>query len=231
MKTITIEKKETKEKVKNDITEIVFILDKSGSMSGFEDDTIGGFNSTIERQKQEGGTALVSTVLFNTATQVLHDRVPLDKIEKMTRRDYYVGGCTALFDAVGGAIHHIGNIHKYAREEDVPEHTIFVITTDGMENASREYNYKSIKALIENQQKEYGWEFVFLGANIDSEDFAESIGINRKRSANYTQDEEGMKATYDTVCCAISAVRANHKLDDFDIWREAIDNDNKRRKK
>ena len=162
--------------MKKNLTELVFILDRSGSMAGLEDDTIGGFNSMIERQKQAEGEAFVSTVLFSDRSQVIHDRVDLRKIEPMTRKQYFVGGCTALIDAVGDAIHHIGNVHKYAREEDRPEHTIFVITTDGMENASRRYTSDEVRAKVQRQKERYGWEFLFLGANIDA-DWAGEAGL------------------------------------------------------
>ncbi len=152
-------------KLNNNITEIVFILDRSGSMSGLEKDTIGGFNAMIEKQKKQDGKAYVSTVLFDHESVVLHDRLPLEQIKPMTEDDYTVRGCTALLDAIGGAVKHIGNIHRYARPEDVPEHTMFVITTDGLENASRKYNSRDIKRLIESK-KEEGWEFLFIGANI-----------------------------------------------------------------
>ena len=160
-------------KNKNNITELVFILDRSGSMSGLESDTIGGFNSMIEKQKKQDGGCYVSTVLFDNESEVLHDRVKLGDIPKMTDRDYTVRGCTALIDAIGGAIHHIGNIHKYARSEDVPEHTMFVITTDGQENASHRYNSEQVKKMIERQKEKYGWEFLFIGANIDAAENAE----------------------------------------------------------
>ena len=150
------------------MTELVFILDRSGSMAGLEADTIGGFNSMIARQKQEAGEALVSTVLFDNESVVIHDRLPLAKVPLMTKKEYFTRGCTALLDAVGGAIHHIGSIHKYARREDVPEKTLFVITTDGYENASRRYNYETVRRMIERQKEKYGWEFLFLGANIDA---------------------------------------------------------------
>ena len=166
--------------MRKNLTEIVFILDRSGSMSGLEADTIGGFNSTIEKQKRKNGEALISTVLFDNVSEVIHDRVPVQKVEPMTDKDYYVHGCTALLDAIGGAIHHIGNIHKYARIEDVPEHTLFVITTDGMENASRRYDSEKVKKLIERQKEKYGWEFLFLGANIDAVETAKHFW-NRSR--------------------------------------------------
>ena len=177
--------------MKKNLTEIVFILDRSGSMAGLEGDTIGGFNSMIAKQKGEPGEALVSTVLFDNKTEVIHDRVDIWKIEPLTDRDYYVRGCTALLDAVGGAIHHIGNVHKYAREEDRPEKTLFVITTDGMENASRKYSYEKLKAMIERQKEKYGWEFIFLGANIDAAKEAARFGISEDRAANYHADSAG----------------------------------------
>ena len=196
------------EQVPNNITELVFILDRSGSMSGFEADTIGGFNAMIEKQKEQEGTVYVSTVLFDNESEVIHDRVDIREIEPMTRKDYCVGGCTALLDAIGGAIHHIGNIHKYARPEDVPEHTIFVITTDGMENASRRYSSAEIKAKIRRQTEKYGWEFIFLAANIDAVETAEKIGIRRERAANYCQTKEGVGQSYYAMSEAISAVCA-----------------------
>ena len=167
--------------MKNNITELVFILDRSGSMSGLESDTIGGFNAMIEKQKKEDGICYVSTVLFDNISEVLHDRVNLSKIKKMTDKDYTVRGCTALIDAIGGAIHHIGNIHKYARPEDVPEHTMFIITTDGMENASHRYSSDQVKKMIERQKEQYGWEFLFIGANIDAVETAAQFGIDRNR--------------------------------------------------
>ena len=163
--------------MKQNLTEIVFILDRSGSMAGLEKDTIGGFNAMMEKQKKEPGEALISTVLFDNNTQVIHDRVPLERMEPLTEKEYFVRGSTALLDAVGGAIHHIGNVHKYAREEDRPEKTLFVITTDGMENASRLYSYDRVRAMIQRQQEKYGWEFLFLGANIDAAEEAGRFGI------------------------------------------------------
>jgi len=173
------------EKVKNGITELVFILDKSGSMSGMEADTIGGFNSMIEKQRDGEGKVLVSTVMFSNHSEVGHDRASLEEIKPLTEEDYVTNGMTALLDAIGGAIHHIGNVHKYARAEDVPEHTIFIITTDGMENASRKYSSNKIKEMIKRQEEKHGWEFLFVAANIDAIETAENIGIRRERAANY----------------------------------------------
>ena len=191
--------------MKKTLTEIVYILDRSGSMSGLEADTIGGFNSMIEKQKQTGEKAYVSTVLFDDRTEVIHDRVPIEKVDKITNKEYFVRGSTALLDAVGGAIKHIINIHKYAREEDRPDKTIFVITTDGMENASMNYNYKQVKKMIEKEQKEYGWEFIFIGANIDACAEAERFGIRRERAVNYIHDDRGTKLIYEGVSQAMCA--------------------------
>ena len=193
--------------MKKNLTEIVFILDRSGSMAGLEDDTIGGFNAMIEKQKSEPGEALISTVLFDNVSQVIHDRVDLQDVAPMTRKEYYVRGCTALLDAVGGAIHHIGNVHKYAREEDRPEKTLFVITTDGMENASRKYSYDRVKMMIQRQKEKYGWEFIFLGANIDAVKEAARFGIGADRAANYHADRKGTGVIYETVSDAICHVR------------------------
>ena len=197
----------TNEKVKNNITELVFILDRSGSMGGLESDTIGGFNSMLEKQKKEEGRAYVSTVLFDHETVVLHDRLPIDKIEPLTDDDYTVRGCTALLDAIGKSIHHIGNIHKYARSEDVPEHTMFVIITDGMENASRIYSGKEIKKMIEKEKTKYGWEFLFIGANIDAIATARTFGISKDKAVNYMADRKGTGVVYESVSSAVSDVR------------------------
>ena len=194
--------------MKNNITELVFILDRSGSMAGFEADTIGGFNATIEKQKKQDGKVYVSTVLFDNESKVIHDRVDVSEIKAMTCEEYQVGGCTALLDAIGGAIHHIGNVHKYARPEDVPEHTIFIITTDGMENASYRYSSREIKEKIQRQTEKYGWEFIFLAANIDAVETAERIGIHRERAANYRQTKKGVEKSYFAMSEAITAVRA-----------------------
>ena len=195
----------------NGITELVFILDRSGSMSGMEKDTIGGFNSMIEKQKQEEGTVYVSTVLFSNTSKVIHDRVDIKDIKLMTEEDYQVNGCTALLDAIGGAIHHIGNVHKYARKEDVPEKTIFLITTDGMENASREYSSARVKEMIKRQEEKYGWEFFFVAANVDAVETAENIGIRRERAANYDV-EAGTRVMYCEMSKSISEYRKVGKV-------------------
>lgn len=212
---------------KNNVTELVFILDRSGSMSGLERDTIGGFNSMIEKQKKEDGLCYVSTLLFDDKCEVLHDRVKLGDVPLMTEDDYYVRGSTALLDALGGAIKHIGNIHKYARNEDVPEKTLFVITTDGMENASRKYTSERVKQMIERQQKKYGWEFIFIGANIDAVTTAKSYGIAPERAVSYTADSRGTNALFSSVGKAVKAVRSRKALDDE--WREDIEEDMKKR--
>ena len=193
--------------MKKNLTELVMILDRSGSMSGLESDTIGGYNSMLKKQRETEGEVLVSTVLFDDKIEVLHDRVPLEKVAEITEKDYYVRGCTALLDAVGGAIHHIGNVHKYAREEDRPEKTIFVITTDGMENASRQYSYDRVKQMVERQKEKYGWEFLFLGANIDAIATAGRFGITADRAANYNSDHEGTALNYEVLSDAVSAMR------------------------
>lgn len=211
------------------LAELVFILDRSGSMQGLEKDTIGGFNSMLEKQQRETGDAFVSTILFDDRVEVLHDRVAVKKVPPMTDQEYYVRGCTALLDAVGGAIRHIGNVHKYARPEDIPAHTLFVITTDGMENASRRYTAPQVKRMIERQKKKYGWEFLFLGANIDAVEAAANLGIGADRAANYRSDSTGTWLNYETVCAAVSAVRSSQPLTGH--WKDAIDRDFRARKK
>ena len=209
--------------MKKNLTELVFILDRSGSMAGLEDDTIGGFNAMIQKQKNEPGEAVVSTVLFDNYSEVIHDRVDIQKIEPMTRNEYYVRGCTALLDAVGGAIHHIGNVHKYAREEDRPEKTLFVITTDGMENASRKYSYEKLKTMIERQKEKFGWEFIFLGANIDAAKEAARFGIDADRAANYHADRKGTAVIYEAMSEAVRNVRASRPMSAD--WKRSIDAD------
>ncbi len=215
--------------MKRDWTELVFILDRSGSMQGLESDTIGGFNAMLEKQKKQPGEAFVSTVLFDDETQVLHDRLRLNKVKPITEKDYYVRGCTALLDAVGGAIHHIGNIHKYARPEDVPAHTLFVITTDGMENASRRYAARQVKEMIRRQKEKYGWEFLFLGANIDAVETAGRLGICPDRAVNYHSDSTGTRLNYQVVGQAVAAVRGNVPLNEH--WKDAIEADFRKRKR
>ena len=197
-------------------------------MAGLEGDTIGGFNAMIEKQKKQEGRCCVSTVLFDSESTVLHDRVDLSRVPKMTDRDYTVGGCTALIDALGGAIRHIGNIHKYARPEDVPTRTMFIITTDGMENASRRYDAKTVKQMIERQKEKYGWEFLFLGANIDAVETAARYGIGADRAVNYHADSRGTKLNYEALNDAIYTVRACKSLDDD--WKKKIDQDYKKRR-
>ena len=209
-------------------TELVFILDRSGSMSGLEADTIGGFNSLIAKQKKEAGRAVVSTVLFDDRIEVLHDRVPLERIEPLTDRDYYVRGCTALLDALGGGIHHIGNVHKYARPEDRPEKTLFVITTDGMENASRRYTAEKVKAMVERQKARYGWEFLFLGANMDAVEVAGRVGIGADRAATYRCDEEGTALNFEVISDAVRHVRACSAPLSAD-WKARIEADRRER--
>ncbi|HAG13803.1 MAG TPA: hypothetical protein DCG49_08080 [Ruminococcus sp.] len=211
-------------KTTNNITELVFILDRSGSMAGLESDTIGGFNAMIAKQKKEdAGTVYVSTVLFDTVNTVLHDRLPLEQVPPMTEQDYTVRGCTALLDALGDAIHHIRNIHKYARKEDVPAHTMFVITTDGMENASRRYDYKAVKKLIEEQKEKDGWEFLFIGANIDACETAAQVGITADRAVNYHADSKGTAAVFSSLAPQISNLRANRSIEAS--WSEEIEAD------
>ncbi len=218
--------------MKKGLTEMVFILDRSGSMGGLEMDTIGGYNSLIAKQKKEEGEALVSTVLFDHEQEVFLDRVPLDKVRDMTEDDYYVRGCTALLDAIGGAIHHIGNVHKYAREEDVPEKTIFVITTDGLENASKRYSYRDVKKMIKRQEEKYGWEFLFLGANIDVAKESGRLGIRPERAVRYVNDSEGIELNYEAVGCAMSAMRSMPDTAIFDgSWKAKIEKDFKKRGK
>lgn len=215
--------------MRKNLTEIVFILDRSGSMSGLESDTIGGFNSMIGKQKKAKGEALISTILFDSTSEVLYDRVNIRTIRPMTDDDYTVQGCTALLDAIGGAIHHIGIVHKYARPEDVPEHTLFVITTDGMENASRFYTSDRVKQMIERQKQKYDWEFLFLGANIDAVETARHFGIGADRAVNYHSDSVGTQLNYEVLNEAICAVRSNAPLDAG--WKKRIDEDYEKRGK
>ena len=212
--------------MKKELTELVFILDRSGSMAGLETDTIGGFNAMLAKQRKEPGEAFVSTVLFDNETEVIHDRAPLDQVKDLTQEQYYVRGCTALLDAVGGAIRHIGNVHRYARKEDVPEKTLFIITTDGMENASHRYTYPQVRRMIQEKQK-HGWEFLFLGANIDAAAEASRFGIGQDRAANYCCDAKGTALNYTVISEAISQFRASMPL--AADWKEEIDKDYEKR--
>lgn len=207
---------------KNNITELVFILDRSGSMGGLESDTIGGFNSLIEKQKKEDGECFVTTVLFDHEIETLHDRLPLSEIPEMTDEDYSVRGCTALIDAIGTTVKHISKIHRYARKEDVPSNTMFVITTDGLENASKKYSSDEVKKMVE-AKKEEGWEFLFIGANIDSVETAKHFGIDADRAVNYHADKKGTAVLYDTVCEAVGCVRSAAPLKAG--WKKKISED------
>ena len=214
--------------MKNNITELVFILDKSGSMSGLEKDTIGGFNSMIKKQLKQKGRCYVSTVLFDNDAEIIHDRVKLSDVPELTEDDYVVGGCTALIDALGSSIHHIANIHKYARKEDVPEHTMFIITTDGQENASHKFTSEEVKKMIEKEKSKYGWEFLFIGANIDAVETASRYGISPERAVNYRADSKGTQVLYNSVSDAVCCMRASEELSAE--WALEIKEDFKARK-
>lgn len=209
--------------MKKGLTEMVFILDRSGSMAGLEEDTIGGYNSMLEKQKALEGEALVSTVLFDHENVVICDRKPIAEVPEMTEEEYFVRGCTALLDAVGRAIHHIGNVHKYARDEDRPEKTVFVITTDGMENASKTYTYGRVQEMIKRQTEKYGWEFLFLGANIDAKAEAGRLGIRERRAVKYQNDKKGTALNYKVVGEAIAELRCCSAISDD--WAEEIEED------
>ena len=183
----------------NGQTELVFILDRSGSMSGLESDTIGGFNGMIAQHKGDGGDVLVSTVLFDHENEVIHDRVRIADVPALTSKEYYTRGCTALLDAMGGAIHHIKNVHKYARPEDRPARTMFIITTDGMENASTRYTADQVRAMVKKQEKEAGWEFVFLGANIDAVQVADGLGIRADHAVEFACDAAGVRENFTSL--------------------------------
>ena len=217
--------------MKKGLTEIVFLLDRSGSMAGLESDTIGGYNSLLDKQKNQDGEALISTILFDDKTEVLHDRKALSQTPHITQEEYYVRGCTALLDALGDAIHHIGNVHKYARDEDRPEKTLFVITTDGMENSSRRYHYEDVKKLVERQKEKYGWEFLFLGANIDAIAVAGRFGIQADHAVNYECDSAGTQLNYAVLNEAVSKVRACAGAPQAlsANWKKEIETDYKKR--
>ncbi len=215
--------------MKKGCTELVFILDRSGSMAGLEEDTVGGFNAMLAKQKKQEGEAWVTTILFDQESQTIHDRLPLDRVPPLTPEDYSVRGCTALMDAIGQAIRHIVHIHRYARPEDVPEKTLFVITTDGMENASRRFDSETVKAMIRHEQEKYGWEFLFLAANIDAVHTAARVGISADRAVNYHADAIGTKNVYEAVSVAVGSVRAQAPLGA--AWRKDLDQDYQNRKK
>lgn len=210
------------------LTELVFILDRSGSMSSLTEDTIGGFNSMIEKQKKEEGECIVSLVIFDHTTEVVYDRVPVNNIPPLTEKEYFTRGSTALLDALGGAIHHIGNIHKYARREDIPEKTLFVITTDGMENSSTIYSSAKVKSMITKEREKYGWEFLFLGANIDAVETASRYGIRRDRAVRYHSDREGVALNYEILSNTVSSYRRRGSVDDN--WMSDIERDYSNRK-
>ena len=210
------------------VTEVVFILDRSGSMQGLEKDTIGGFNSLIDQQKKEEGEAFVSVVLFDDRTEVIYDRVPIQSVKKMTEKEYYARGCTALLDAVGLAIHHIARVHKEMPKEVCPDKTLFVITTDGMENSSQLYTYQKVKKMIEKRQKKHGWEFLFLGANIDAAKEAQCFGIDSSHASNYHADEQGIGNNYEVLSKTITSYRACGIIEKK--WKQEIEKDYKKRR-
>lgn len=219
---------ERRRQMKKNLSEIVFVIDRSGSMHGLEKDTIGGFNSMLDRQRKEKGEALVTTIFFSDSSVVVHDRIPIEEVADITDKDYEVGGCTALLDAVGDAICHVERIHRYARKEDVPEHTLFVITTDGMENASRNRMLPEVRNMIEKKRKQ-GWQFIFLGANIDAVGTAVSMGMPADMAVEYEATGAGTELNYRAMCSAISALRNDRKIDLS--WKEEIEKASGRRRK
>lgn len=213
--------------MKKDLTELVFILDRSGSMSGLESDTIGGYNAMLEKQKKEPGEVVITTVLFDDRYELLHDRINLRGIAPITDNEYFVRGSTALLDAIGKTINKIGNVLNYTAEEERPEHVMFIITTDGMENASREFSCEKISQMIEHQKSKYGWEFIFLGANIDAIATAERFGIGKDRATNYHADREGTLLNYEVISETVSCLRTSRPISEN--WKERIDEDFKKR--
>ena len=211
----------------NNLTELVFILDRSGSMHGLEADTIGGFNSLIDKQKEEDGLALVTTVLFDTRIERIHDRVSIERVPTMTSTEYVTGGCTALLDAIGSTIKHIASIHHYAREEDVPSKTIFIITTDGLENASHQFSLEEVRKMISHEKEKYGWEFLFLGANIDAIETAGHLGIQADRATNFVPDSEGVELSFRSMARAVSAARCSMPFSSE--WKQDVEADYNKR--
>ena len=209
--------------MKKGSTELVFILDRSGSMSGLETDTIGGYNAMLEKQKKGPGEAVMTTVLFDDGYELLHDRMNLRSIQPLTDNEYFVRGTTALLDAVGKTILNINNVQKCTAQEERAENVLFVITTDGMENASREFSFEQVRNLIEQQKRNYGWEFLFLGANIDAIATANRFGIKKDRAANYHADSDGTQLNYDVISETISSLREHSKIEDN--WKERIESD------
>lgn len=213
--------------MRKDFTELVFILDRSGSMSGLESDTIGGFNSMLKEQKSQDGECIVTTVLFDDKYEIIHDRIGIQGIKSITEKEYYVRGMTALLDAVGKTINKVVNVHRNTIPKQRPGKVMFVIITDGMENSSREYGYAKVKQMVEKQTEKYGWEFVFLGANIDAVETAGRFGIKEDRAANYNADAAGTALNYSAVSCAVSEFRSNNSLKSS--WKSEIDEDYKKR--
>ncbi|MHB8128480.1 MAG: vWA domain-containing protein [Mobilitalea sp.] len=216
--------------MKKGLTELVFVLDRSGSMSGLESDTIGGFNSMIEKQKKQEGEAIVTSVLFDDQYELIHDRFPISMVRTITENEYFVRGCTALLDAIGKTIHKIGNVQKYLPEVERAEKVIFVITTDGLENSSKEYSYEKLRHMIERQKTRFGWEFIFLGANIDAVAEAKKFGIDEDRAVTYHNDSEGVAMNYRVVSEAVCEMRCAPKMADVGRgWKEEIEKDYKKR--
>jgi uncharacterized protein YegL len=213
--------------MKKGLTELVFILDRSGSMSGLESDTIGGYNAMLEKQKKEPGEAIVTTVLFDDQYELLHDRIPLKDIKPITDKDYYVRGTTALLDAIGKTINKIENAQKHTAEEGQAELVMFTITTDGLENSSREFNLNTVRELVEKQKKKFGWEFLFLGANIDAIGTAGLFGISQDKAVNYIADSEGTELNYQILSKAVSHFRTKHQVSES--WKDPIEADVKKR--
>lgn len=209
--------------MKNNLTELVFILDKSGSMSGLEHDTIGGFNSMLNKQKKEQGEAFITTVLFDNEYEILHDRIDMRNVNLITEKEYYVGGTTALLDSIGRTINRIGKVMSEKYEEERPSKVMFVIITDGMENSSKEFTYRKVKSMIEHQKTKYSWDFIFLGANIDAIETASKFGIGEDRAANFCSDREGTKLNYEAVSEAVSNFRNGKEIDSS--WKCEIEKD------